>query len=142
MRVQWWLFSAAAPSRAAVARQIRAFLELVSGGADPVAVPLTPNWKRRSASDPAYMEIENWTVVQAFGLADLGKGGFFTMKHRVVDATPSLQRLWSHCDSSTLAWMCRESVDALYHHWATFLGVLDSRPASRRVKASGARRAC
>ncbi len=29
------------------------------------------------------MEVEQWSLVQAYGLADLGTGGFFTMRHKV-----------------------------------------------------------
>ena len=106
--------------RCCLVLQIRAFLEIVQGRPTVVGVPLTPNWRSSSPTDPKFMEIEQWSIIQAFGLADLGTGGFFTMKHRVKDITPSLQQLWGHVDAHTLAHIYSESVDALYHHWLSF----------------------
>jgi hypothetical protein len=46
------------------------------------------------------------------------------MKHRVRDVSPVLNEVWGHVDSATLAAIVAGSVDALYHHWNTFLQVL------------------
>jgi hypothetical protein len=47
----------------------------------------------------------------------------FFVTSQVVDTSPALAQLWGHVDSQALSHIVTESVDTLFHHWATFLQV-------------------
>ena len=47
-------------------------------------------------------EVEKWPIVQAYGLEDMGTGGFFSMKHGVSNATPELLRVMAAVDATTV----------------------------------------
>ena len=47
-------------------------------------------------------EVEKWPIVQAYGLEDMGTGGFFSMKHGVLNASPELLRVMGAVDAATV----------------------------------------
>ncbi len=56
-------------------------------------------------------EVEKWPIVQAYGLEDMGTGGFFSMKHGVLNASPELLRVMGAVDAATVqarvcVWQC------------------------------------
>ena len=82
--------------------KIKAFIDMVKDAAY-VGAPLTGGWSRdgvvKDATTFDQFEIEGWPLVQAYGIADFGTGGFFTMNHRVMNVTPLLQSLYAHVDA-------------------------------------------
>ena len=110
---------------------------VLSQRATTAGFALTPGgWPGKRKKEPLHMEVEQWPVVQAFGLSDLHTGGFFTMKHAVHDVTPALHALWAHVDAQTLQSVLCASLAALHHHWRQFVQVFDGRSVARRCNVS------
>lgn len=82
--------------------KIKSFIDMVDGH-DYVGVALTGGWSRDDTAKPPtsydQFEVESWPLVQAFGIADFGTGGFFTMKHRVLNVSQHLSSIYSHIDA-------------------------------------------
>lgn len=82
--------------------KIKSFIDMVEGH-EYVGVALTGGWSRDDKPKPPstydQFEVESWPLVQAFGIADFGTGGFFTMKHRVLNVSEHLSSIYSHIDA-------------------------------------------
>jgi hypothetical protein len=101
-----------------------------------VGVPLTAGWMNKRNKGPAHMEIEQWPIVQTFGLSELNLGGFFTMKHRIVDVTPLLASLWRHVDARCFETTICESIRSIKRHWCEAMRVVSSKPVQKRGNVS------
>lgn len=101
-----------------------------------VGVPLTVGWVNKRNKGPAHMEIEQWPIVQTFGLSELNLGGFFTMKHPVVDVTPSLASLWRHIDARCFETTTTDSMRSMKRHWWEAMRVIGSKPVQKRRNVS------
>lgn len=121
--------------------KIKAFVRMVAPYAR-VGVPLTPGWRRGRAPDAALaattqFEVEEWPLVQAFGLADMGTGGFFTMVHSVVDVGPQLRAVYAAIDAHAVKLLAYETSPDLEKHWESFSSVLSViKTPSRRLALS------
>mgnify|MGYP000701460084 CR=1 FL=1 len=116
--------------------KIKSFIDMVADH-EYVGVPLTGGWSRSGSGGDInkydQFEVESWPLVQAYGLAAFGTGGFFTMKHRVLNVTPHLDTLFAHIDAHTLKRLVVDVVPTLQAHWTTAMQVLDvSRSRQRR----------
>ncbi|XP_068130756.1 dynein axonemal assembly factor 9 [Hyperolius riggenbachi] len=65
--------------------------------------------------------VEKWPIVQAFALDGIGGGGFFTMKHELMDVSESLWKTYSIMDPVSVEALLTEDLIALQHQWSSFL---------------------
>ncbi|XP_053314085.1 dynein axonemal assembly factor 9 [Spea bombifrons] len=64
--------------------------------------------------------VEKWPIVQAFALEGIGGGGFFTMKHELVDVSESLWKTYSVMDPVSLEALLTEDLVTFEHQWTNF----------------------
>ncbi|KAM4709710.1 dynein axonemal assembly factor 9 [Discoglossus pictus] len=64
--------------------------------------------------------VEKWPIVQAFALEGIGGGGFFTMKHELMDVSESLWKTYSVMDPVSLEALLMEDLLAFEHQWTNF----------------------
>ncbi|XP_063781411.1 dynein axonemal assembly factor 9 [Pseudophryne corroboree] len=65
--------------------------------------------------------VEKWPIVQAFALEGIGGGGFFTMKHELMDVSESLWKAYSVMDPVSLEALLTEDLVTFQHQWSSFL---------------------
>ncbi|XP_018082589.1 uncharacterized protein C20orf194 [Xenopus laevis] len=61
--------------------------------------------------------VEKWPIVQAFALEGIGGGGFFTMKHELMDVSELLWKLYSNMDPVSLESLLMEDLITFEHQW-------------------------
>ncbi|KAG8453283.1 hypothetical protein GDO86_000063 [Hymenochirus boettgeri] len=61
--------------------------------------------------------VEKWPIVQAFALEGIGEGGFFTMKHELMDVSESLWKIYSIIDPVSLESLLTEDFITFVHQW-------------------------
>uniref|UniRef100_A0A8C5QTW4 Dynein axonemal assembly factor 9 n=1 Tax=Leptobrachium leishanense TaxID=445787 RepID=A0A8C5QTW4_9ANUR len=61
--------------------------------------------------------VEKWPIVQAFALEGIGGGGFFTMKHELMDVSESLWKTYSVMDPVSLEALLMEDLLTFEHQW-------------------------
>ncbi|KAM4809298.1 LOW QUALITY PROTEIN: dynein axonemal assembly factor 9 [Rhinophrynus dorsalis] len=61
--------------------------------------------------------VEKWPIVQAFALEGIGGGGFFTMKHELMDVSELLWRTYSKIDQVSLEALLMEDLLTFEHQW-------------------------
>ncbi|XP_077992587.1 dynein axonemal assembly factor 9-like [Glandiceps talaboti] len=69
--------------------------------------------------------VEKWPVVQAFALEGFGGGGFFTMKHEVVDVSEAVHHMYSVIDPVNLEVLVTEHVPLFERQWKSMLTNVD-----------------
>lgn len=74
----------------------------------------------------AFDVVEKWPLVQSYALEGVGGGGFFTLKHQVVDSAPLLAELYSAVDAGTVDLVLRQIVPQLQWHWAGFVARINA----------------
>ncbi|XP_075922037.1 dynein axonemal assembly factor 9 isoform X1 [Petromyzon marinus] len=75
--------------------------------------------------------MEKWPMIQAFALEGLGGGGFFTMKHELVDLSEDLWEVYSRLDPVSLESLITEELVLFEWQWKTFFSNFDiESPAS------------
>lgn len=100
--------------------------ELAAPSALTTSSTSSPGAARR-VHHPARSPVEKWPLVQAYGMADLGTGGFLTMVHDVVDSTAAILRVLAHLDSRALDVLVRGAVPALRAQWSLLSSLVSSR---------------
>ncbi|KAJ8317612.1 hypothetical protein KUTeg_005516 [Tegillarca granosa] len=70
-------------------------------------------------------QVEKWPIVQAYALDDYGGGGFFTLKHEVVDASKKLHYLYSLMDPVAMEMMITDQLASFERQWNTMLTTMD-----------------
>lgn len=74
----------------------------------------------------AFDVVEKWPLVQSYALEGVGGGGFFTLKHQVVDSSPLLSELYAAVDAATVDVVLRQTVPQLQWHWAGFVARINA----------------
>ncbi|XP_013383021.1 uncharacterized protein C20orf194-like [Lingula anatina] len=69
--------------------------------------------------------IEKWPVIQAYALEGFGGGGFFTMKHEVVDVSKEVAELYSIMDPVSVEMLATEHLPLFERQWKTMLTTVD-----------------
>ncbi|XP_069488352.1 dynein axonemal assembly factor 9 isoform X2 [Ambystoma mexicanum] len=64
--------------------------------------------------------VEKWPIVQAYALDGIGGGGFFTMKHELLDVSEALWKSYSKMDPVSLEALLKEDLQIFEHQWTTF----------------------
>ena len=84
------------------------------------------------------MELEKWPLIQVYGIEELGVRGFFTMRHKVVDVGPALQKIYMQLDAHAAQTVITYNVDLLAFHWLTSLAILDKTRVRDRMRLTEA----
>nr|XP_033809053.1 uncharacterized protein C20orf194 homolog isoform X1 [Geotrypetes seraphini] len=69
--------------------------------------------------------VEKWPIVQAFALDGIGGGGFFTMKHELLDVSEVLWKAYSRMDPVSLEGLLTEGLRTFEHQWTCFFSNFD-----------------
>jgi len=93
--------------------KIGTFVQLLKGK-KKVGIALTPG---EGGEPGSAMEVEQWALIQAYGLEGVGRPGFFTMNYEVVDAFSELQKLYAEMDSHDLDHLLHANVPLMAQHW-------------------------
>ncbi|KAG2484197.1 hypothetical protein HYH03_017009 [Edaphochlamys debaryana] len=81
------------------------------------------------------MALEQWPLLQAYGLEGVGRSGFFTMNFQVYDMQPLLySSVYGAIDGRALAVLAGEAVPVLRQHWEEMLQALGGKPHGQRSK--------
>ncbi|XP_061101320.1 uncharacterized protein C20orf194 homolog isoform X1 [Conger conger] len=82
--------------------------------------------------------VEKWPIIQAFALDGIGGGGFFTMKHKLVDVSEKLWKIYSRMDPVSLEILLTEDLQAFEKQWAGFFCSMDLESHSSVLELSEA----
>lgn len=89
--------------------------------------------KKTSAKEPAAAggltnEVERWPLVQAYGLEGVGRPGFLTMSHTLVDISePIREQCYSELDAHTVRVMLSNACVLLGKHARELFALLDAK---------------
>ncbi|GLI70776.1 hypothetical protein VaNZ11_015810 [Volvox africanus] len=78
------------------------------------------------------LALEQWPLLQAYGLEGVGRSGFFTMNFQVYDVQPYMQLLYGNLDGRSLEVLVSEAVPTLRQHWDEMLQALGGKAAGQR----------
>eukprot|EP00794_Sanderia_malayensis_P005595 gene5594-6284_t len=91
-----------------------------------VAVPYYYNVEKEyQTEDFDPMFIEQWPLIQAYAVEGIGSGGFFTMKHEVIDATELLSEALCSFDPLSLELLLTKQVKQFDKQWETLVKTMD-----------------
>eukprot|EP00282_Hemiselmis_andersenii_P034422 CAMPEP_0169451462 /NCGR_PEP_ID=MMETSP1042-20121227/13711_1 /TAXON_ID=464988 /ORGANISM="Hemiselmis andersenii, Strain CCMP1180" /LENGTH=612 /DNA_ID=CAMNT_0009563377 /DNA_START=86 /DNA_END=1920 /DNA_ORIENTATION=- len=117
-------------------RKIISFLEMIEPF-QAIGTELTPRADGKQATDKdRTMEVENWPLIQVYGVEELGNRGFFTMKHSVSDVAEELRGVYSRLDGHAVENVATTHVDMLAFHWETAVSVLDMHTPHERLSVA------
>ncbi|XP_038046768.1 uncharacterized protein C20orf194-like [Patiria miniata] len=101
--------------------KVLSFIEMVRG-CSRIGVPY---FARDHVQTFDHFAVEKWPIVQAYGLEDFGTGGFFTMKHEVVDVTESLSQIYDVVDPVSLERLVTKQLPLFERQWHALLTNVD-----------------
>ncbi|XP_070539878.1 dynein axonemal assembly factor 9-like [Ptychodera flava] len=101
--------------------KIYSFIEMVQGCPN-IGIPYSARGHPQKF-DP--FTVEKWPVVQAFALEGFGGGGFFTMKHELVDVSEDVHHMYSMVDPVSLEMLVTEQVPLFERQWKSMLANID-----------------
>ncbi|GMH44103.1 hypothetical protein BSKO_12037 [Bryopsis sp. KO-2023] len=78
--------------------------------------------------------VEQWPLIQAYGLEGVGKSGFFTMNFEVKNISHELRDLYKVWDMGSMHQLLSTSVPKLAQHWEEMIQTIDIRPTKARPK--------
>lgn len=70
--------------------------------------------------------LEKWPLIQAFALEDFGCGGFFTMKHKAINITSELDKIYGLLDPLTVESIIIETLPLFDRHCKSVLKNVDT----------------
>lgn len=76
------------------------------------------------------MAIEKWPIIQAYALDDFGAGGFFTLKHEVVDVSDFIHHFMEFQDPVSLEILLTEHFPAMERQWQNMIKQVDMATSS------------
>ncbi|KAG7459014.1 hypothetical protein MATL_G00226730 [Megalops atlanticus] len=82
--------------------------------------------------------VEKWPIIQAFALEGIGGGGFFTMKHKLVDMSEKLWQIYNRMDPVSLEILLTEGLVGFEKQWASFFSSFDMESHSSILELSEA----
>jgi len=88
-----------------------------------VGVPLTPTEKNLNG-DP--MEVEQWPLIQAYGLTDFAQGGFFSMKFEVRGIFQELNAVYKEVDAQSLRVIASTHMESFKNQWDNVTANIDA----------------
>ncbi|XP_071171400.1 dynein axonemal assembly factor 9-like [Mytilus edulis] len=71
------------------------------------------------------MVVEKWPIIQAYALDEYTGGGFFTMKHEVVDISSAVHKIFNEVDPTSLELLITEQLSMFERQWKTMLITTD-----------------
>lgn len=71
------------------------------------------------------MMLERWPIVQAFALEGFEGGGFFTMKHKVVDVSEKLHEIYQLIDPVVLEMLVSDQLPQFEQQWSALYALID-----------------
>ncbi|XP_052099791.1 dynein axonemal assembly factor 9-like isoform X13 [Mytilus californianus] len=71
------------------------------------------------------MVVEKWPIIQAYALDEYTGGGFFTMKHEVVDVSSAVHKIFNEVDPTSLELLITEQLSMFERQWKTMLITTD-----------------
>ncbi|XP_015199322.2 dynein axonemal assembly factor 9 [Lepisosteus oculatus] len=82
--------------------------------------------------------VEKWPIIQAFALEGIGGGGFFTMKHKLIDVSETLWQIYSKVDPVALEILLTEGLVTFEKQWFSFYSSFDIESHSSILELSEA----
>ncbi|KAI1887390.1 hypothetical protein AGOR_G00189810 [Albula goreensis] len=82
--------------------------------------------------------VEKWPIIQAFALEGIGGGGFFTMKHKLMDMSEKLWQIYSRMDPVSLEILLTEDLVMFEKQWDGFFSNMDMESHSSVLELSEA----
>ncbi|XP_066574446.1 dynein axonemal assembly factor 9 [Amia ocellicauda] len=82
--------------------------------------------------------VEKWPIIQAFALEGIGGGGFFTMKHKLIDVSEKLWQIYSKVDPVALEILLTEELTMFRKQWSSFYSSFDIESHSSILELSEA----
>ncbi|KAJ8389510.1 hypothetical protein AAFF_G00119000 [Aldrovandia affinis] len=82
--------------------------------------------------------VEKWPIIQAFALDGIGGGGFFTMKHKLIDMSEKLWKIYSRMDPVSLEILLTEDLVMFEKQWTSFYSSMDLESHSSILELSEA----
>ncbi|XP_033633377.1 uncharacterized protein C20orf194-like isoform X1 [Asterias rubens] len=69
--------------------------------------------------------VEKWPIIQAYGFEDYGTGGFFSMKHKILDVTETLSPVYDIIDPVALETLTTQQLPLFERQWKALLTNVD-----------------
>ena len=88
--------------------KITAFIQMTEG-LERIGVPLGREFSE--------MSVEQWPLVQAYALEEMGGLGFFTMTHKVCDVSRGMDQLFSEVDPLSVRYLQRRAARLFSKQW-------------------------
>ncbi|XP_039607870.1 uncharacterized protein C20orf194 homolog [Polypterus senegalus] len=82
--------------------------------------------------------VEKWPIIQAFALDGIGGGGFFTMKHKLIDVSEKLWEIYNIMDPVALENLLKEDLPIYEKQWNGLYSCFDVESNSSILEVSEA----
>ncbi|KAI6660040.1 hypothetical protein LOD99_14381 [Oopsacas minuta] len=98
--------------------KISSFIQMTEG-VNRIGVPFGRGSRLTSKEKQEFspMSVEQWPLIQAYALEEMGGLGFFTMSHKLYDVTEALQLLYSEVDPLSVAYLQKRGARLFYKQW-------------------------
>ena len=95
--------------------KVEAFIQITEG-LERIGVPFGKG-SVLSSRDFSEMSVEQWPLIQAYALEEMGGLGFFTRTHRVCDVSSALDLLLSEVDPLSVSYLQRRGARLFSKQW-------------------------
>lgn len=80
--------------------------------------------------------LEKWPLIQAYAFEDFGSGGFFTMKHKVIDVSGHLNSMYGSLDPAIVQNLIHETLPLFERHFKSVVTNIDAESQSELLKVT------
>ncbi|KAK3263771.1 hypothetical protein CYMTET_27449, partial [Cymbomonas tetramitiformis] len=114
--------------------KVSTFVKVLTG-VKTLGLALTPKYDAatKTMNPGDKMEVEQWPLVQAYGVEGIGRRGFFTMSFEIKDIWSNIQALYCQLDGCTIYRSLTQSIPMLVQHWEEVISAFNVRSPTDRL---------
>ena len=98
--------------------KVTSFIQMTEG-ANTIGVPFGRGSRLTTKEEHEFspMHAEQWPLIQAYALEEMGGLGFFTMTHKLCDVTDSVEQLYSEVDPLSVSYLQKRGAKLFCKQW-------------------------
>ena len=98
--------------------KVTSFIQMTEG-VNKIGVPFGKGsiLTTKEEHDFSPMSVEQWPLIQAYALEEMGGLGFFTMTHKLCDVTHSVEQLYSEVDPLSVGYLQKRGAKLFCKQW-------------------------
>ena len=117
--------------------KVTSFIQMTDG-VNRIGVPFGKgsNLTTREEHEFSPMSVEQWPLIQAYALEEMGGLGFFTMTHKLCDVTDCVEQLYSEVDPLSVSYLQKRGAKLFCKQWEDMIDSVSRLEADDVMKLS------